>query len=91
MFDRSLVGFIVGFILSFAGTVLSDVYGAYGPLSAYSSLSEMGFMYYMRLGCIFFSGSITFGHIGRQLSHVSESWLVSISGRLTLYTAQVAG
>ena len=84
MFDRSLVGFIVGFILSFAGTVLSDVYGAYGPLSAYSSLSEMGFMYYMRLGCIFFSGSITFGHIGRQLSHVSESWLVSISGRLTL-------
>ena len=70
MFDRSFSGFMLGFFLAFVGTTASDVATVFGPLKTHSQLSQLGFMYYMRLGCIYFTGSITFGNIGRQLALV---------------------
>jgi hypothetical protein len=67
IFDRSLAGFGLGFFLALVGTTASDLSGL--------DPGNLGFMYYMRMGCLLFSGSITFGNIGRQLADERSSAL----------------
>ncbi|GAV08592.1 hypothetical protein RvY_18257 [Ramazzottius varieornatus] len=69
LFDRSRSGFMLGLAIAFFATFVTQVL-VYNDMFQYS---EPDFLYIRSwIPCIFFSGGITIGSLGRQLAYVEE-------------------
>ncbi|CAK9303156.1 unnamed protein product [Gordionus sp. m RMFG-2023] len=65
LFDRSRIGFLLGLVIAFITTLICQLL-VYNGIYEYT---EPDFIYVRSwLPCIFFSGAVTIGNIGRQLA-----------------------